>query len=95
MSKPNTPVESAEKVITHSKAKRDNQLAKIVDQNQIDALKLKRSHKINENLVDNEFQDIFNSFPTEQEYDNTLQLDDSSLDKTLINTQSMLSKNLQ
>ena len=53
MSNSNTPVESAQKVITRSKAKQDNQLEKIVDQNQIDSLKLRRSGKIKENLVDN------------------------------------------
>ena len=40
MSKSNTSVESAQKFITRSKAKQDNQLAKIVDHNQIDSLKL-------------------------------------------------------
>ena len=53
MSKSNTPVESAQKVIARSKAKQDNRLAKIVDQNQIYSLKLKRSCKLKENLVDN------------------------------------------
>ena len=88
MSNSNTPVESAQKVITLSKAKQDNQLAKIVDQNQIDSLKLKRSGEIEENLVDNEYKDISNLFPAERELDDTLQLDDSSLDKTLIKDRS-------
>ena len=82
MSKSNTPVESAQKVITRSRAKQDNQLAKIVDQNQTDSLKLKRSGQIKENLVHNKYKDIFNPFPAEQELDDTLQLDDSSLDNT-------------
>ena len=53
MSNSNTLVESAQNVITRSKAKQDNQLAKIVDQNQIDSLKLKISSKIKGNLIDN------------------------------------------
>ena len=78
MSNSNTPVESAQKVITRSKAKQDNQLAKAVNQNQIDSMKLTRSGKIKENLVDNEYKDISNAFPAEQELDDTLQLDDLS-----------------
>ena len=93
MSNSNAPVESDQKVITCSKAKQDNQLAKIVDQNQIDAFKVKRSGKIKENLVDNKQKGISNPFPAEQELDDTLQLDDSSLDKTLINDQSISSEN--
>ena len=58
MSNSNTPVESAQKVITRSKAKQDNQLAKFVDQNQIDSLKLKRSGKIKENLVDYKYKEL-------------------------------------
>ena len=92
MSNSNTPVESAQKVITLSKAKQDNQLAKIVDLNQIDSLKLKRSGKIKENLVDCKYKDISNTFPAEQELDNTLQLDDSRFDKTLINDRSISSE---
>ena len=78
MSNSNTPVESAQKDITRSKAKQDNQLAKAVNQNQIDSMKLTRSGKIKENLVDNEYKDISNAFPAEQELDDTLQLDDLS-----------------
>ena len=58
MSNSNTLVESAQKVITRSKAKHDNQLAKIMDQNRIDSLNLKRSGKIKENSVDNKYRDI-------------------------------------
>ena len=93
MSNSNTPVESAQKVITRSKAKQYNQLAKIVNQNQIDSLKLERSCKIKENLVDNKYKDIFNPFPADQELDDTLQLDYSILDKTLINNRSISSEN--
>ena len=57
---------------TRSKAKQDNQLAIIVDQNQIDSLKLKRSGEIKENLVDYKYKDISNPFPAEQELDDTL-----------------------
>ena len=88
-----TAVESAQKVITRSKAKQDNQLAKIVNQNRIDSLKLKRSGKINENLVDNKYKFISNLFPAEQELGDTLQLDDSSLAKTLFNDRSILNEN--
>ena len=93
MSNSNTPVESAQKVITRSKAKQDNQLPKIVDQNQIDSLKLKRSGKIKKNLVDYKYKDVLNTFSAEQELDNTLQLDDSRFDTTLINDRSISSEN--
>ena len=53
-----------------------------MDQNKIDSSKLKRSGKIKENLVYNKYKDISNHFPPEQELDDTLQLDDLSLDKT-------------
>ena len=65
MSKSNAPVEFTQKVITRSKAKQDNQLTKFVDQNQTESLKLKRSGKIKENLVDNKYKDISNAFPTD------------------------------
>ena len=39
-------------------------------------------HSKKENLVDNKYKDISNPFPLEQELDDTLQLDESSLDKT-------------
>ena len=91
MSNSNIPVESAQKVITRSKAKQDNQLTKIVDQDQIDSLKLKISGKNKENLVDYGYKDISNPFPAEQELDDTLQLDDSRFDKTLINDRSISS----
>ena len=87
MSKPNTPVQSAPKVITRSQPGQDSQLANIVDQKQKSFLKIKGSIKNRENLSDNMYQNIRKLFPTEQELDDTLQLDDSSLDKTLINTQ--------
>ena len=93
MSNSNTPVESAQEVITRSKAKQDNQLTKIVDQNQIDSLKLKISGKIKENLFNNKYKDIPNPFPAEQEMDDALQQDDSSLGKTLINDRSISSEN--
>ena len=76
MSNSNTPVE----------------LAKIVDHNQIDSVKLKISGKIKGNLVYNKYKDISNSFPAEQELDDTLQLDDSRFDKTLINDRSISSE---
>ena len=85
MSKSNIPVESLPKVITRSKAQQDNQLAEIVNQNPIDSWKLKRSGRIKENLVNNEYKDISKPFPAHQELHDTLQLDDSSLDMTLIN----------
>ena len=81
MSNSNTPVESAQNVITRSEAKQDNQLARIVNQNQIDSLKLRKSGKIEGNLDDNKYKDISNPFPDEQELNDTLQLDDSILDK--------------
>ena len=93
MSKSNIPVESAQKVITRSKAKQDNQLAKIVDQNQIDSLKIKISGKIKAKLGDNKYKDISNPFPAEQELDDTLQLEDSSLEQTLNNNRSTSSEN--
>ena len=87
MSKPDPLVESAQKVITRVKSKQDNRLAKIVDQNQKDSLKA----EIKENLVDNKYKDISNPFPAEQELDDTLQLNDSSSDKTLLNNRSISS----
>ena len=62
-----------------------------MDQNRIDSLKQRRSVKIKENSVDNKYKDISNPFPAEQELVGTLQLDDSSLDKTLINNQGISS----
>ena len=64
-----------------------------MNQNPIDSLKLKRSGKIKENLFDNKYKDISNPFPAKQELDGTLQLDDLSLDKTLINNRHISSKN--
>ena len=43
--------------------------------------------------TDNKCQNIPDPIHTEQELDNTLKLDDSSLDKTLINNQSISSEN--
>ena len=84
MSKPNIPLESTPKVITRSQAKQDSQLAKIVDLNQKGNLKIKPIRN-REYLTDNKCQNIPDPIPTEQELDNTLKLDDSCLDKTLIN----------
>ena len=53
-----------------------------MDQNQIDSLKLKKSGKIKENLVDYKYKDTLNPFPAEQELYDTLQLDDSRFKKT-------------
>ena len=92
MSKPNIPLESTPKVITRSQAKLDSQLANIVDLNQNGSLKIKpiRSREFS---TDNKCQNISDPIPIEQELDNTLKLDDSSLDKTLINNQSISSEN--
>ena len=87
ISKPNISLESILKGITCSKAKQDSQLAKIVDQNQEGFVKIKGSVRIKENLAD-----IPDPISTEQELDNTLQLDGSSY-KTLINNQSISSEN--
>ena len=84
MSKPNIPLESTPKVETSNQAKQDSQLAKIVDLNQKGSLKIKPIRN-GEYLTDNKCQNIPDPIPTEQELDNTLKLDDSSLDKTLIN----------
>ena len=46
-----------------------------------------------EYLTDNKCQNIPDQIPTEQDLDNTFKLDDSSLDKTLINNQSISRKN--
>ena len=92
MSKPNIPLESTPKVITRSQAKQDSQLAKIVDLNQKGTLKIKPIRN-REFLTDNKCQNIPDPIPTEQELDNTLKLDDSSLDKTLINNQNISSEN--
>ena len=67
-------------------------LAKIVDINQKDSLKIKPVRS-REYLADNKCQNIPAPIPTEQELDNILKLDDSSLDKTLINNQSISSEN--
>ena len=92
MSKSNTSVKSTLDVITRSQAKQDSGLAEIVNQSKKSPLKIK-SVKDRENVSDNKYQKIPNPFPNEQELYNCLQLDDSSLDKTLIDTQSMLSEN--
>ena len=92
MSKPNIPLESTPKVIARSQAKQDSQLAKIIDLNQKGSLKIKPVRN-REYLTDNKCQNIPNLIPTEQELDNTLKLDDSSLDKTLINNQSISREN--
>ena len=81
MSKPNIPSESTPKVRTRSQAKQDSQLAKIVDLNQKACLKIKPVRN-REYLADDKCQNIPDPIPTEQELDNTLKLDDSSLDKT-------------
>ena len=92
MSKPNNPLEFTPKVITPSQAKQDRQLAKIVDLNQKGSLKIKPITN-RESLNDNKCQNIPHLIPAEPELDNTLKLDDSSLDKTLINNQSISSEN--
>ena len=92
MSKPNILLESTPKVITCSQAKQDSQLAKIVDLNQKGSLKIKPIRN-REYLTDNKCQNITDPIPTEQELDNTLKSDDSSLDKTLIDNQSISSEN--
>ena len=46
-----------------------------------------------EYLADNKCQNIPDPILTEEELDNTLKLDDSSFDKTLINNQSISSEN--
>ena len=81
MSKRNIPLESTPKVITHSEAKQDSKLVKIVDLNHKGCLKIKPVRN-REYLDDNKCQNIPDPIPTEQELDNTLKLDDSSLDKT-------------
>ena len=92
MSKPNIPLESTPKVITCSLAKQDSQLAKIVDLNQKGNLKIKPIRN-REYSTDNKCQNIPDPVPTEQELDNTLKLDDSNLDKTLINNQNISREN--
>ena len=85
MSNSNTQLQNPPKRllrVVKPNAKQGNQLAKIVDQNQLYSLKLKRSGKIKGNLVDNKYKDISNPFPAKQELDDTLQLDDSRFDKT-------------
>ena len=89
ISKPNIPLVSIPKVITRSQAIQDSQLAKI---NQKRSLKMKKPAINREYLADNECQNILDPIPTGQEFDNTLKLDDSSLDKTLINIKSILSE---
>ena len=61
MSKPNTPLEST------LKAKKGSQLVQIVNQNQKGFLKTKGWDIIRENSADNEYQNIPNPIPTEQE----------------------------
>ena len=56
-------------------------------------MKLKRSGKIKGNLVDNNYRDILNPFPAEQELDDTVELDDSLFYKSLINDRSISSEN--
>ena len=56
MSKSNTLVAFTPKMITHSEAKQDSQLAKIVDKNQKGSLKIKESVRIEEILSDNKYQ---------------------------------------
>ena len=92
MSKPNIPLESTPKDIIRSQAKQDSQRAKIVDLNEKGNLKIKPIRN-REYLTDNKCQNILDPIPTEQELDNTLKLDDSSLDKTLISNQSISSEN--
>ena len=92
MSKPNIPLESTPKVITRSQAKQDSQLAKIVDLKQKGSLKIKPVRS-REYLADNKYKNIPDPIPTEQELDNTIKLGDLSLDKTLINNQSISSEN--
>ena len=92
MSKTNIPLESTPKVITRSQAKQDSQLAKIVDLNQKGSLKIKPV-KNREYLADNKCQNIPDPIPSEQELVNNLKLDDSSIDKTLTNNQSISSEN--
>ena len=92
MSKPDIPLETTLKVITRSQAKQDSQLAKIVDLNQEGCLKIKPVRN-REYLAYNKCQNIPDPIPTEQELDNTLMLDDSSLDKTLNNNRSISSEN--
>ena len=92
MAKPNIPLESIPKGITRSQAKQDSQLAKIVDLNQKGSLKRKPLRN-REYLSDNKRQNIPDPTPTEQELDNTLKLDDSSLEKAQINNQSISSEN--
>ena len=81
MSKPNIPLESTPKVITCRQAQKDSQLAKIVDLNQKGSFEIKPIRN-REYLSNNKCQNIPDPIPTEQELDNTLKLDDSSLDKT-------------
>ena len=78
MSKPNIFLEFTSKVITRIEAKQDSQLAKIVDLNQKDSLKIKESIRNREHLADSKYQNIPDPIPTEQELDNTLKLDHSS-----------------
>ena len=81
MSKPNISLESSPKVITRSQAKHNGQLAKLVDLNQKGSLKIKPVRNRGY-LSGNKCQNIPDPIPTEQELDNILKLDDSSLDKT-------------
>ena len=46
-----------------------------------------------EYLTDNKCQNIPDPIPTEQKLDNTFKLDDSGLDTTLVNNQSISSEN--
>ena len=78
MSKHNIPLESNPKGITRSQAEQDSQLAKIVGQNRKGCLKIKPLRN-REYLADNQFQNIPDPIPTEQELYNTFNLEDSSL----------------
>ena len=93
MSKPNILLESTPKILTRSQAEQGTQFTKIIDLNQKSSLKIKEPVRNGEYLADNKCQYIPDSIPTEQELDNILKLDDSSLDKTPINNQSVSSGN--